>query len=584
MSLEPENEQPVRATRLRASAPWLVLALALVAMWARSLAPITQQSHTFDEAAEIAAGYVQLTQGFYAFNAGHPPLICMTHGLALLPLHARFAIDPRQWLVLDMFQAGSQFLYDANTSPFAALVLARLSTVVLATLLVLVAFAWSRRLFGPWGGALTALLLTFDPNLLAHSTLATTDLGIAAFMLFAAYCAWRYLRTGGRWWLAATGLTFGAACAGKLNALLLFPMLFGALLLVEPGSEARPSFAPRALGLRLLRAVKVTAFAAVVAALVVWAVYRFQVGALSDTAPYDPTVLRLLAEGFPRALTEWKVPAPWYAWCIAFQHIRPLSLGPFLLGRQWAEPTRLYAPVSFLLKTPLPCLLLLALGGLLAARPPRWCDKVVLYGGALVLAGSAVAVPTSPGYRHLLPALPLVAVALGGYARPLRFTRWAHALLAVMLVWLAATSLSVHPHYLAYFNEIAGGPAGGYRYLVDSDLDWGQDLPGLSRYLQDHGIETLYLDYFGTAPPRAYGIPDSEPLSSAQEPLLRPGEDPDRAVIAISATQLQCTGPNWPFSRAPLPYSWLKEREPIAAIGHSIFIYPLRAAPGDAGG
>ena len=83
-----------------------------------------------------------------------------------------------------------------------------------------------------------------------------------------------------------------------------------------------------------------------------------------------------------------------------------------------------------------------ALGGLLAARPPRWCDKVVLYGGALLLAGSAVAVPTSPGYRHLLPALPLLAVALGGYARPLRLARWARALLAVMLLWLAATSLA----------------------------------------------------------------------------------------------------------------------------------------------
>ena len=578
-------------------APAILLALLLAVFWARQLAPITGQSHTLDEAAEIGAGYVELKQAFYGYNAGHPPLILMLHGLAVAPLHPRFAVDLRPSRAFELHQAwydaGNQFLYAANRSPLAALALARISTVALVTLLVVVAFVWSRRMFGGWGGALTAFLLTFDPNLLAHGGLATTDAGIAALMLLAMYCIWRYLaggpsghpegglkghpKGGSAWWVGAMGLSFGAACAGKINGLLLFPMLAAAMLLVEVGSEARPPFSGRALGKRLLLMIEVVAIVAAIAWLVIWALYRFQVGTLAETARYDPTIVGLVQRGFPAALAEWRLPAPWYWWCLAFQHLRPLSLGPFLWGNKFSEPTWLYAPATFLLKTPLPGLALLALGGLLAGRL-RWRDGVMVYGGALLLAGAAAAVPTSPGYRHLLPAMPLAAIALGGYARPRRFPRWTKVFVSAMLAWLAVESLSVSPHYLAYFNEIAGGPRGGYRYLVDSDLDWGQDLPGLARYLQENRIETVYLDYFGTAPPQAYGVAGVRPLSSAREPLWRPGEDPTRVVIAISATQLQCTGPDWPFSRAPAPYTWLNNREPIATIGHSIFIYRLRGA------
>jgi hypothetical protein len=66
---------------------------------------------------------------------------------------------------------------------------------------------------------------------------------------------------------------------------------------------------------------------------------------------------------------------------------------------------------------------------------------------------------------------------------------------------------TIFPHYLAYFNELAGGPRNGWHSLADSNIDWGQDLPGLKTWLDRNNIrEPVYLSYFGTADPRFYQI------------------------------------------------------------------------------
>jgi len=137
-------------------------------------------------------------------------------------------------------------------------------------------------------------------------------------------------------------------------------------------------------------------------------------------------------------------------------------------------------------------------------------------------------------------------------------------LLVLLCSWYVIGTVAIGPHYLAYFNEFVGGPNNGYRYLVDSNLDWGQDLKNLSKYMTAQDIPEIYLSYFGTADPAYYGIrfqpmPDTPPS---------PGAAP--AYYAISATSLQNV-----YSSEGKSGHWLAGYSPVRKIGYSIFVYRL---------
>jgi len=141
--------------------------------------------------------------------------------------------------------------------------------------------------------------------------------------------------------------------------------------------------------------------------------------------------------------------------------------------------------------------------------------------------------------------------------------------LVLLGLWYIFSSLSIYPHYLAYFNELVGGPNNGYKYLVDSNLDWGQDLPGLQEYLAKNKIDNISLHYFGTADPKYYGFSDVTrvPYGFISGRINKS----TTGMIAISATALQGV-----FDRYEHRYDWLKNNyKPIAKIGYSIFVYNI---------
>jgi hypothetical protein len=177
------------------------------------------------------------------------------------------------------------------------------------------------------------------------------------------------------------------------------------------------------------------------------------------------------------------------------------------------------------------------------------------------------------GHRHLLPLYPFaiaVAAAAGAWL-PRRFGRAGAVVLAALLGWYAWGTLSVHPHELAYFNETVGGPANGWRVLVDSSLDWGQDLPRVEPWMRSHGIRSYKLSYFGTAFPRYYGI-TGEMLPGYSSPRVprvtrevRPGD-----ILAVSATNLQ--GIYIEDEDQPL-MARIRQLSPIGRIGYSILVF-----------
>jgi hypothetical protein len=233
--------------------------------------------------------------------------------------------------------------------------------------------------------------------------------------------------------------------------------------------------------------------------------------------------------------------------------------------------------VTFALKTPLPLIVLT--GAALARARRALLPAAVLLLPVGVYLGISMLNHTNIGNRHILPVYPFLIVfaasaaqRLGAGPRP-----WRNAAVALLLLWLALGTVRVCPDFLAYFNELAGGPAGGHRYLADSNLDWGQDLKGLARYRAEHPEDPLFVSYFGAADPRHY-LRDVEYLPGffpVRDTVPVPFDAvPPGARVAISVTNLQGVNVReHPGAEAFL--ARLKALEPEARIGYSIHVYRM---------
>jgi tetratricopeptide (TPR) repeat protein len=192
---------------------------------------------------------------------------------------------------------------------------------------------------------------------------------------------------------------------------------------------------------------------------------------------------------------------------------------------------------------------------------------------AAVLSAIAVLGNLNIGIRHILPIFPFLIVFASSvvtipFRRPGFFFPW----LGGLALWHLGSALSIFPSYVAYFNEFVG-PEKGYEILVDSNLDWGQDLKRLKRYMDEKGIERVYLGYFGTADLCYYGfryvhLPAFPERRLECELKEREGRSD---FLAVSATNLQAV--YLPYKSS---FEWLKAYRPIARIGHSIFVYDIQ--------
>jgi hypothetical protein len=591
----------------------LLLCFALQVGSARLKAP------TYDEQGHIARGYAYVKLGDLHIRIGTPILLNALNALPLLTLpDVRLPVDSPSWSGTDFHPISERFMWHVNPNADQILFLARLPTTYLTLLLCVFVYRWARELFGPrptstWAGLLALGLCALDPNVIAHGRLATTDLGSAALMYIATYWAWRFLRVPSWRHLALTGVMVGLAQASKFSALAHLPIL-GLIFLLRaftsppfalslpwysglgstPGMEHRTS--PQRwldkLGWLLLSG----ALIGVVAFLTLWGVYGFQVAPL-------PGVTNRLAPA-------WPVPAAAH-----FDQLLDLSgrlVGEeerlptsFLLGELYPGGRWEYFPVAFLVKTPIPTLVFLAGAVVLivgqaaqSGLPNPRRGRVRGVQAALGPVGWALWLPPlvfiaislrsnlNLGYRYLLPALPYLYVLAGRMGQWIAdglaaLTGPRRALLAAataaLIGWSAWSGLAIYPHYLAYFNEWAGGPDEGWRILVDSNLDWGQDLKGLKRWMDGNGVERVKLGYVGEAYPAYYGI-EFDPLPSWpdrwQHPLYHDLYPPDPApgVYAISANLIQ--GRNLVD---PQTYAWFRAREPVDKVGYSIFIYDVPA-------
>ncbi|MBS0632786.1 MAG: glycosyltransferase family 39 protein [Verrucomicrobia bacterium] len=551
----------------RPSAPFsesfiIALALLLAALHAvLAVTATTGESLTNDEIAHLTAGRAYNTLNDYRLQPENGNLPQRWAALPMTVIQPHFPPLDESGRHGEVWVFGHRFFYlSGNPADFMVLCGRAMISLFSAGTGLLI-FFWSRKLFGLRGAFLSLGLFAFCPNFLAHGALATSDVTMVFFLLASVSAWWWALETNLPWpRTLLSAAVFALACVAKFSAPLLVPMLLllAALRLVWP-----PSGTTRG---RLASRIALATLAHIVLAwAVIWAFYGFRYSAFNPALPAGdfnrPWAWMLANIGGYGTVIGWMrslhlLPE---AFLYGFTFVLEFAgqRGAFLSGEYSIHGWAWFFPFAFLVKTPLPLLLLLGTG-LLAwlfrvarAGRERWPQlRTLLLRTAplLVLFFLCWAVflrsHLNIGHRHILPTYPVLFILLGALGAWLDLRRpFALALVALLGLWHAGESLWIRPHYLAYFNQLVGGPANGYRHLVDSSLDWGQDLPGLATWLRENNRapknEPVYLSYFGTGDPSYEGIVATRlptlPLIPPPRPWywLKPG------IYCVSVTMLQ---------------------------------------------
>ncbi len=532
---------PVAARRL---AYRLIAIAALLAFFFLALDTASRKAVTTDEPLHLTHSISMRQLGGMPLPEMHTPLTYRLIGGLLAtepPLPA--VTELKSWPSLNPYDISRELMWRDDLATDRVTWLARFVVAGMGVILGAVIAAWTASLTRGHRPALVIVMSLFalSPNLLASAALATTDIAAAATWLLCVYTWQRYWRRPGwaRWWLAAVCL--GLALAAKLTGVLLLPITL-ALSYVYP-QPGRRFWEPALIWLG----------AALVAGLVLWASYGFEMAG--------------------------RLPLPAYveAWRLLLHEV-DVSHTNFFLGRVSDTGSWFYFPVTLLLKTPLLQLALFLLIPLvLWWERRRWRTLTFLaLPAGFFLAVSAVS-RLSFGYRHALPAVPYLMI-LGALAVPRLWARPpARAVLLLALAWTAFSAVGTHPDHLAYFNELAGGR--GYRYLGDSNLDWGQDLNQLAAYAARARAETgrpLFFSYNGTADRPHYGLTGpslTEQFNSGAGEFAPANPPPGR--YAINTGDLQGTGLILGELRESALYDWFRRQEPVDTLGGSILIYDV---------
>ncbi len=577
-SLPPKAEEPPTSKQsYRILITLLTFTIVFIAL---DVVSYSRKSATWDEPVHVTAGYAALARHDYRVDPEHPPFLRIWAALPLLLLDGieldTAIIDdthPTRWAVTDLFAFCRQFMYLDNDAD-RLLYSARFMVVLLGVALGVLVFCWVNEWLGYWPAVVVVTLYSIEPNIAAHSSLVTTDFGITCFVFGTVYFLWRTCRQPSP--LNVTGLagSFSLAVISKYSALILgiiVPLLLALACL-------------RFRSLKRTTALWILALLLSAALVAIWGSYAFRYApSTSDDWLFRFQNVRQVQQRVPglASVVEWidsrRLLPNAFTQGFLLGQAKSKERSAFLMGSYSRHGWWYYFPVAFLIKTPVAVILLFFAGAVVWLRQRRQRslqDVAFVALPIMVFLVPAMASTMNIGLRHILPIYPFVLVLAGAAVKELihRSRKGGGVVLGILMALALLEFGSVYPHNLTFFNRFIGGPRNGIKYLVDSNLDWGQDLKPLKRWMERNDVGHINLAYFGMSDPRYYDIdytylPGSFLFAgeSIQEPTL-PG------YVAVSATIL--SGVYFDEHGRSI-YAPLRDREPLTRIGNSIHVYWL---------
>jgi len=564
-----------------------------------------------DEVAHIPAGYSYLTQQDMRLNPEHPPLLKDLSAIPLLFIKdINFPSQLKSWKdeVNSQWDFGFAFLYNSNNDADKIIFWSRLPMLLLLIALGFFIYKWAKELYGKWAALFAVFLFSFSPTFIAHGRYVTTDVGAATAFFIATYYFVKWLTIENEKTLSAkknlilAGIFFGLAQLIKFSLFLLI-IYFGILLLIWIYIKWREN---KNLAKTFVNYCLKFALIMIIGYILVYPIYLFHVAGYpaekqtSDTQYHASHFPVRPAEKLVVWMSQKPILRPYAQYLLGFFMVVQRATGgntTYFLGEVNNVGWYSYFPIVYAIKPPLALHIFTVIVLLfLAWQVPKGFSRKVFNSLSAILKKYFTEIAMliflaiywtvsirsnlNIGVRHILPTFPFVYILISGQIKrifeyvkgrqnkKLVIGHW--SLVVFLLLWYALSSLNIFPYYLTHFNELVGGSKNGYIYVTDSNLDWGQDLKRLAKWVDEQEIKKIKVDYFGGATAEYYLGNKFERWWAERDPKYAKG-----SWLAISATFLQQNRaiPTKGFSKSTNSYFWLNQYQPVTVIGNSIFVY-----------
>jgi hypothetical protein len=529
------------------------------------MSSIPKNSGTCDEIAHhIPAGYSYYKKWDFRLNPSNPPLSRYIMALPLNFLNLKAPFDDMAWQAADTPAFGKKLFFEYNR-PKAHLILflSRLMMVLLGIFTAILVYLMSAKIYGKLAGLFALFLFCFTPEILAHSSLATTDITAMCFMLLALFSFWKFMQSPTKIRFFLAGISLGLAQLSKYSAVILYP-IFIFLLITEFIITKNINW----------KSFKALILIFLISIVTIWAGYGFKTKPFLTETMNQQEKIDFVKNSAGHFLPFWNknlsdkttkllsnTPLPLTTYISGFLGVmKHTSAGhnTFFMGKWSDYGSYWYYLLAFFIKTPVTIIILFftAILSLFWIRLKK--DEYYLLIPIVFIFLIASVNKLQLGIRYILLIYPLCFIFSSRFIPFVRHI-WQKSAVVILMLWLVIANIFIWPHYLSYFNEFIGGANNGWKYLRDSNLDWGQDLPALAKYMKENAVGEITLLYFGEDNPVIYGI---NFIKITKEELIKP----EKKAYAISVQYLDSV-------------HWAKDLKPTAKAGYSIFIYDLRNSP-----
>ena len=622
----------------------LVLIIAALLMLNSSL----RESAIVDELAHIPAGYSYLKFGDNRLNPEHPPLLKDLSAIPLVFLNLNFPIESNYWqqYINGQWDVGRVFLYESGNNADQIIQLARIFPMILTLLTAFLVYLLAKKFVGPYWALLPFILFSFSPLFLAHGHYVTTDIAAAFGAILIFLIVIPKMMQPSKKNLLVAGLFLGIAQLTKFSLLLFYPLIIIFILIwkivqIIKQKKSHLTISPLKEILKTLGNIIIVF---IISFGVIYLVYLPQnINYPIEKQVYDTEQILYSFAGGPDpqletcrhwtgsisrqmrcvaeidiALSKNKITKPFAQYLLGALMVVERSTGGntgYFLGNISNSGWHEYFPIVFLIKEPIPSLILIFLAIFWSfknfikstidnIKNKNWWTKLINWLSqnfllfcilifVIIYSIFSIRSPLNIGYRHLTVIIPLIYILTADQIKKwwwgvknnvdsqsifsllINFNQIKKIgiktiLILILIMWYIIEALIISPHFIAYFNEFVGGAKNGYKYVVDSNLDWGQDLKRLAKFVEENNINKIKLDYFGGGSPTYYLQEKFEHWQSAK------GQPETNSWLAVSLTFLQNS------QGKPVPgfhinpkdtYNWLKDKKPTTRIGYSIFVY-----------
>ncbi len=522
-------------------------------------------SATFDEPNYITAGYSYWLTADFRLNAEHPPLAKLIAGFPFLFLHPlpklnttspfwTNAVDP-VYMFEHQWELSSEFLYESGNDAEKIIFFSRLPFLLVGILLGIYIYTWAKELYGSHAGLLALFFYSFSPNMLAYTQLVITDLILSAFFFITVYYFWCWRKEKKKKYVIFCGVFFGLANASKFSAIYLIPV-FGILLGIEWILQYRKN---KNIFLQDKKQIQKDIIGIIIVfgiALFILAVTYLFVNISDYLYVVSFTVDRSVSGHHNYLLGEYSTQGWWYYFIVVFFLKTPsallllfmsllLFLGLFKNGKETSE--------VIVCNENCHNIFYLNFNELVLIIPLLFYFIAFMFNHINI------------GIRHILPIYPFIFVFVSK-AVALEFEKeqtkkWWHSILVILSVWYIISTILIAPHFLAFFNEFAGGPNNGPELLLDSNIDWSQDINRMEQWINKNNLRntTIFYSVF-TPEPSGYRALQRKAVSCTPHP----------GIFILSVNNLYDLA-----QKRQGCFNWFREREPTEKIGYSIFVYNI---------